>query len=87
MIRILPLMVRRKRFVLSGKRVFLIAREIPALVMFEGDGIHHRGEKQNENDLRQNVETDLNATDFFGRLCGVVSSAIRHSLHLRDWNA
>ena len=33
--------------------------------MFEGDGIHHCGEKQDENDLGQNIETDLNPTDFF----------------------
>ena len=74
-------------FRLVRECIFLVAGKIPAFVMSEGDGIHHRGEKQNEDDLRQNVKTDLDASDFFRTSAPDGLFSHRHSLHLRDWNA
>ena len=47
------------------ERVFLVARKIPALVMFKSDRIDRYCQKQNQNNLRQNVKTNLNPADFF----------------------
>jgi hypothetical protein len=35
--------------------------------MFEGDGIHHHSEKQNQDDLREDIETDPKPANSFSR--------------------
>ena len=69
---------------LIGKRILLVARKIPALVMAEGEGVNHGGEKNHQHDLDDDVQSDLEPMNFFRRLAFFGCS---YSLHLRDWKA
>ena len=73
-----------KAFRLVGECVFLVARKIPALVMLEPERIHKRRQDQDQNDLGENVESDLGAMNFLGRRLRCCFLSHRHSLHLRD---
>src|SRR5207248_1706463 len=47
------------------ERIFLIARNVPAFVMSEADPIDCGDQKENQNELDQNVQSDLKALNFF----------------------
>jgi len=79
--RILPLSVSRKRFVLSETAYFVREKSQPRSV--EGQGIYHRNEKQDQQDLDENIEADPKSANSFGSSATLCFNSHCQSLHLR----
>src|SRR4029077_5014717 len=70
----------KKTFRVIRERIFLVAGKIPTRVVFEGDRVHHRSQKQNQHDLRENVKTDSNPANFFSRTSRALVCCVSHRL-------